>query len=111
MTNRGDDTAGTVPAWASIFGPEEWAWFVAVLAADLERRGVAHRIDMDTGCVHLEMPTTETPNVLGLSNLVQVCRGRPRDGWAGAVAHHFDVAFDVKDGRTAEELSKHWDLA
>jgi hypothetical protein len=110
MSKRGDDTAGTVPSWASILAPEEWAWFVATLAADLERRKIAHRIDMDTGCVHLEL-STDVPNVIGLSNLLQVCRGRPRDAWDGAIRHHFDVAFDVKDGRTAEELSKDWRLA
>ncbi|HSO36168.1 MAG TPA: hypothetical protein VLT33_26755 [Labilithrix sp.] len=108
MTNRGDDTAGTAPAWADAFSPEEWAWFVATLAADLDGRGLTHRIDMETGCVHV---TTAGPNVLGLSNLLQVCRGRPREAWAAAVKHHFDVAFDAKDGRTAEELSRDWDLA
>ena len=108
MTNGGDDTAGSVPAWAAPFSPEEWAWFVATLAADLDRRGVTHRVDMETGCVHA---TLRGANVLGLSNLVQVCRARPRDAWAGAVQHHFDVAFDVKDDKTAEELSQDWALA
>ena len=75
MTKRGDDTAGTVPSWAALFAPEEWAWFIAMLAADLERRGLVHRVDMDTGCVHVELPTRGAPNVLGLSNLLQVCRG------------------------------------
>ena len=28
MTKNGDDTAGRAPAWASIFAPDEWAWFV-----------------------------------------------------------------------------------
>ena len=109
MTKRGDDTAGTVPAWASMFAPEEWAWFVATLAAELERRDIVHRFDMESGQVHVEV--TDAPNVLGLSNLLQVCRGRPRDGWAGAIRHHFDIAFDVKDGRTAEELASDWKLA
>ena len=120
MTKLGDDTAGTVPPWAAVFAPEEWAWFVATVAADLEERRVVHRFDMETGCVHVE-PSSDarapvpaparSPHVLGLSNLVQVCRGRPRDTWASAIAHHFDVAFDIKDGRTAEELSQDWRLA
>ena len=108
MTTRGDDTAGSVPPWAAPFSPEEWAWFVAVLAEGLDRRGITHRIDMETGCVHA---STTGPNVLGLSNLLQLCRSRPREAWAGAVKHHFDVAFDVKDGKTAEELSQDWALA
>ena len=108
MTNHGDDTAGSVPAWALPFSPEEWAWFVATLAEDLDGRGVTHRIDMETGCVHV---TTAGPNVLGLSNLLQVCRARPREAWAGAVKHHFDVAFDAKDGATAEQLSGDWTRA
>ena len=78
MTTRGDDTAGSVPAWAAPFAPEEWAWFVAILAEDLDRRGITHRIDMDTGCVHA---STTGPNVLGLSNLLQLCRSRPREEW------------------------------
>ena len=106
----GGDTAGTVPEWASMFVPEEWAWFVATLAADLERRGMKHRFDMDAGCVHVEV-SGPVPNVLGLQNIAQVCRTRTRDAWANAVAHHFDVAFDAKDGKAAEELAKDWGRA
>jgi hypothetical protein len=95
-----------------MFVPEEWAWFVATLATDLDGRGLEHRFDMDAGCVHVEVEGgRKVPNVLGLQNIAQVCRARPRDAWADAVAHHFDVAFDVKDGRAAEELAKDWALA
>ena len=103
----GGDTAGTVPEWASMFVPEEWAWFVATLAADLEGRGMTHRFDMDAGCVHVEV-SGPVPNVLGLQNIAQVCRTRTRDAWAKAIANHFDVAFDAKDGAAAEELAKDW---
>lgn len=108
---RGGDTAGKVPAWASMFVPEEWAWFVAILAADLERRGLEHRIDADTGSVHVDVPGASSPHVLGLQNLAQICRGRSREGWGDAVHRHFDVAFDTKDGATAEALAEDWDLA
>jgi hypothetical protein len=108
MTRRCDDTAGTVPAWAAAFAPEEWAWLVATLASDLDARGLVHRIDLDTGCVHVE---DADPNVLGLSNLLQVCRARPRDAWPALMKHHFDVAFDAQQARTADELSRDWSLA
>ena len=81
----GDDTAGSVPDWASMFVAEEWAWFVATLAADLDRRAIKHRFDMEAGCVHVEL-TGPVPNVLGLQNIAQVCRARPRDAWTDAVA-------------------------
>ncbi len=110
MTNGNGDTAGKVPDWASMFAPAEWAWFITTLAADLEGRGITHRIDLDAGCISVDIPGP-VPNVLGLQNLAQVCRGRPRDAWAEAIRHHFDVAFDVKDGATAEELAKDWTLA
>ena len=110
MTSGNGDTAGTVPDWAAMFAAEEWAWFIATLAADLDGRGITHRIDVDAGCVNVEIPGP-VPNVLGLHNLAQICRGRPREAWAEAMRHHFDVAFDVKDGTTAEELAKDWTLA
>ncbi|MBX3191236.1 MAG: hypothetical protein KF819_29835 [Labilithrix sp.] len=109
---RRDDTAGKVPDWASMFAPEEWAWFVATLATDLERRGLRHRFDLDVGCVHIDRgDAAARPDVLGLANLSQICRARPRDAWNDAIRHHFDVAFDVGAGRTAEELSRDWLLA
>ena len=33
------------------------------------------------------------------------------NAWAEAVRHHLDVAFNVKDGATAEELASDWNLA
>ena len=110
MTSGTGDTAGKAPDWASMFAAEEWAWFITTLATDLDRRGITHRFDIDTGCVHCDV-SGSVPNVLGLQNLAQICRGRPRDAWAEAVRHHFDVALDVKDGRAAEELAKDWSLA
>jgi hypothetical protein len=110
MTKGDGDTAGKSPEWASMFVPEEWAWFIATLASDLEHRGLAHRVDMEAGCVHVDVRGS-VPNVLGLQNLAQICRSRPRAEWPDAIRHHFDVAFDVKDGATAEELAKDWDLA
>jgi hypothetical protein len=106
------DTAGKSPDWAPFFAPEEWAIFVATLGWDLDRRGMKHRIDLDSGCVHVEIPPQmRVPNVLGLQNIAQVCRGRPRDRWAELIAHHFDVAFDVKDGIAADALAKDWSRA
>jgi len=110
MTSGIGDTAGKAPDWASMFVAEEWARFITTLAADLDRRGIKHRFDIDTGCVHCDVAGS-VPNVLGLQNLAQVCRGRPREAWAEAVRHHFDVALDVKDGRAAEELARDWSLA
>lgn len=107
MTKHGDDTVSVVPAWAAALSAEEWGWFIATLATDLEGRGVAHRIDLEAGYVLVTKPELE----LGLANLVQICRSRARDGWAAATRHHFDIAFDVKDDRTAEELSHDWALA
>jgi hypothetical protein len=105
-----DDTAGKSPDWASMFAPEEWAWFVATLAADLDRRGVTHRFDMEAGCLHLDV-VGPIPNVLGLQNLAQICRATPRDRWAGAMRHHFDIALDPNNSKSADELAKDWSLA
>lgn len=107
------DTAGHAPEWAPMFAPEEWAWFVATLAADLDRRGITHRIDMEAGCLHLELDATarSVPNVLGLQNLAQLCHARPRETWSALMQHHFDVALDPKSSKGAEELAGDWDLA
>lgn len=106
------DTAGKAAEWASFFAPAEWAMFVATVGWDLDRRGLPHRIDADAGCVHVEIPEgVRVPNVLGLSNLAQACRTRPQDRWAEIVKHHFDVAFDVKDGLAADALAREWERA
>src|SRR5262249_21744101 len=74
--------------------------------------GLPHDIDADAGCVRVDLPMhARVPNVLGLQNLAQVCRARPRGAWPAAIRHHFDVAFDVKDGQAADELAKDWSLA
>jgi hypothetical protein len=109
-SGRDGDTAGKSPEWASMFAPEEWAWFVATLAAELDRRGVRHRVDMEAGCLHVEV-TGPVPNVLGLQNLAQSCRSRPRDGWAALMKNHFDIALDPKSSKGADDLAKDWDLA
>ncbi len=112
MSHRHDDTAGRVPEWASMLAPEEWAWFVATLATELERRSVRHDIDMDTGAVHIALEDAgDAPNVVGLATLAQICRARPRDAWAAAIRHQFDVAFETKLDRTPGELAKDWLLA
>ncbi len=111
MTKRSDDTAGSVPSWASILRTRG----VGVVRRDARRRarrrGVPHRIDMETGCIHVDRQG-DAPNILGLSNLLQICprSSRARPGPAPSHAH-FDVAFDVKDGATAEQLAKDWTLA
>ena len=109
-STKHDDTAGKSPDWASMFAPAEWAWFVATLGADLDRRGVTHRFDMEEGCLHLDV-VSPIPNVLGLQNLAQICRALPRDGWAAAMRQHFDIALDPSNSRGADELAKDWSLA
>ena len=110
MTSGTGDTAGKAPDWAAMFAAEEWARFITMLAADLDRRSIRHRFDVDAVCVHCDI-SGAVQNVLGLQNLAQICRGRPRDAWAEAIRHHFDVALEVKDGRAAEELARDWGLA
>ncbi len=109
MTKR-DDNAGTVPSWAGVLSPEEWAWFVATLATDLEGRDASHHFDMETGCVRVER-SADTPSALNLANLAQVCRARPRDAWPFAVRHHLDMALEVATKPTAEKLAADWHLA
>ncbi len=105
-----DDTAGKAPEWASMFAPDEWAWFVATLVADLDGRGITHRFDMEAGCLHIDV-VGPVPNVLGLQNLAQICRARRRDAWAGAMKSHFDIALDPRNSKGADELAKDWGLA
>jgi hypothetical protein len=106
------DTAGKSPAWAPFFSPEEWALFVAAVSDDLEGREVQHSIDADEGNVRVDLPAgSRVPDVLGLQNIAQVCHARPRAAWADTIRHHFDVAFDSKDGEAAEVLAKDWSLA
>lgn len=109
-SSKHDDTAGKSPEWASMFAPEEWAWFVATLAAELDRRGVTHRFDIEAGCLHIDV-VGPVPNVLGLQNLAQICRARPRDAWASAMRHHFDIALDPNNSKGADDLAKDWSLA
>jgi hypothetical protein len=109
-SSKHDDTAGKSPEWASMFAPEEWAWFVATLAADLDRRRITHRFDMEAGCLHIDV-VGPVPNVLGLQNLAQICRARPRDAWAAAMRQHFDIALDPNNSKGADELAKDWSLA
>jgi hypothetical protein len=107
-----NDTAGKAPGWAPFFSPEEWAVFVATLAGDLSVRGLEHDIDADEGSVRFAVrPGVRVPEVLGLQNIAQVCHSRPRSGWASAIRHHFDVAFDAKDGLTADALAGDWSRA
>ena len=109
-SSKHDDTAGKSPDWAPMFAPEEWAWFVATLAADLDGRGITHRFDMEAGCLHLDV-VGPIPNVLGLQNLAQICRARPRDAWAALMRHHFDIALDPSNSKGADDLAKDWTLA
>ncbi|MDB4944411.1 MAG: hypothetical protein JWP97_3945 [Labilithrix sp.] len=106
-----DDTAGTVPGWAATFVPEEWAWFMATVATDLDARNVKHAIDVDSGTVETETPGTGAPHLLGLANLVQVCRANGRDHWPALVKHHFDIAFEAAHTNAAERLARDWSLA
>lgn len=107
-----NDTAGKSPEWAPFFSPEDWAIFVAAIASDLDRRPMRHTIDAEEGNIKLDLPPgARVPDVLGLQNIAQVCNARPRSTWADAIRHHFDVAFDPKDGLAAEALAKDWSLA
>lgn len=107
-----NDTSGKAPGWASFLEPEEWAVFVATLATDLARRGLRYDIDGDTGALRFALPPgTRVPNVLGLQSIAQVCHARPRRAWAEAIAHHFDVALESRDGETADALAGDWSRA
>jgi hypothetical protein len=99
--NRWNDSSAAPPSWASFFGVEGWARFVVVIADDLERRGLAHSIDADDGCVRLA-----DGMVLGLTNLAQMCCQASPDRWPGIVAHHVGIALDPPDMPAADAMAR-----
>lgn len=76
------------PAWAGFFDPPRWNRFLAAVAADFQRRGVAHQIDANGGCVRLA-----DGRVFGLTNIAQMCCQSPEERWAYLLDHHFGIAF------------------
>ena len=75
--------ASPAPEWASFFTAEAYEAFIAVVRADLDRRGAPYEID--DGLVRM----AGTSSVFGLTNLAQVCHANERGEWPVIVATHF----------------------
>lgn len=91
-------SAEPVPEWASFFSGEEYQAFIAVVRADLDRRGDAYEID--DGLVRV----AGRSDTYGLSNLAQVCNASDRDDWPGIVASHFSSVSSTS-GRDTDALA------
>jgi hypothetical protein len=78
---RGEPAA--VPAWASFFTPDDYASFLDVVRADLDRSGAQYTID--DGTVRI----SGTDEAFGLSNLAQLAHLTERNEWPELVAGHF----------------------
>ena len=72
-----------VPDWAPFFTADEYAAFLDVVRADLDRNGAQYTID--DGLVRI----TGTDQQFGLSNLAQLANARDRRDWPELVAGHF----------------------
>jgi hypothetical protein len=105
--NRWNDSCGQPPTWASFFGAEGWARFVAAIVHDLAQRGIKYTLDAEDGCVRLA-----DGSVLGLSNLALMCfREHSLDRWPEIVAYHVGMAIGPGDTLITEALAKDFDQA
>lgn len=100
---RGREEAAPGPSWAAPMSEEQTTSFLAAVAEDLERRGLAH--ELGEGTVRIERGGEW--NEFGLSNLAQLCHAIGRREWQGAVAQHFDNLFAAADDEArVEELAR-----
>ena len=92
MLGGGED-AEPGPDWASPMSRQDTDAFVDAVAADLDRRGLAHTIG--EGRVSIERAGARSD--YGLTNLVQLCHQVGRRQWGTAIASHFDNMFAAAD--------------
>jgi hypothetical protein len=64
-----------VPGWACFFDAEGYRAFLAVLDAEMKRRGLSY--ELDEGILRLPVPGSD-PSEYGLLNLAQLCLAAPR---------------------------------
>ena len=84
------------PEWSVFFSPDEWARFVDVVRAALERTGRPYRVDAPSGVVYVG--TGDSQSALGLTNLAQMCHAASDESeWEEIVAAHFEALSQVVD--------------
>lgn len=94
-----------VPAWACFFDAEGYRTFVAVLEAEMRRRGLAY--ELQEGILRLAAPE---PSEYGLLNLAQLCHASPRAEWAALVARHFENTFRfAEESRRIDERARRFE--
>jgi hypothetical protein len=89
-----------VPDWAApIFDADEYEHFLAVVSADLGRRGADFELGADG-----EITFGDDVHAY-LTNLGQVCRQKPREEWPDAVAEHFDAVAESGSLPSPDDLT------
>lgn len=105
MMGGGED-AEPGPDWASPMSRQDADAFVEAVAADLDRRGLAHTIGDGTVSIERGGPWSE----YGLTNLVQLCHQVGRRQWGAAIGSHFDNLFAAADADAEiRELARSFD--
>jgi len=87
------------PTWAKFLTEDEWREFAVALAAELDRRHIAYRVD--EGVLWARWGSEED-EALGLTNLGQLCRSAGIDAFPLVISSHFDALIA---GRGDRELA------
>jgi hypothetical protein len=91
-----------VPNWCSFLDREGYEEFIALVEADLLRRG---EVEIGDGIVVLVLDDG-TRHQLGLQNLAQVCNRNERENWPDIVRGHFDGVIRSTAGSDLEALAR-----
>ena len=76
----------SAPDWADFFEGDDFQTFVALIEAELRRLQIP--FELGAGTVRVEFEG-QTPQLLGLQNLAQLCHREPRESWPVTIADHF----------------------
>jgi hypothetical protein len=93
-----------VPPWAFFFSAHEYERFIAVVKADLARRGLAHRLG--TGVVQLIAADGAELEYLGLSDVARACFRADPDTWESLITADFESQIG-ESAVTADERPHH----
>ena len=73
--------------WGDFFSPEEYRRFIRLVEAELRQQGF--RFTINGGTVVVTGDHADNQRQMGLLNLAQMCKSRPKHDWPEIIAHHF----------------------
>jgi hypothetical protein len=76
----------SAPDWADFFEGDDFKVFVELIEVELRRLRIP--FELGAGTVRVEFEG-QTPQLLGLQNLAQLCHREPREAWPTTIADHF----------------------